>query len=75
MGEEIGQIRVGYTADMILVDGNPLVDVAVVEHPVGVMLGGVWLNQADLAEMHEAAKHPSLVRSLRHFIEFLLRKM
>ena len=75
LGEEIGKIRVGYGADMILVDGNPLADVSVVEHPVGVMLGGVWLNQADLAELHEAAKHPSLVRSLRHLIAFLLAQL
>ena len=75
LGDEIGQIRVGYTADMILVDGNPLADVSVVEHPVGVMQGGVWLNQADLAELHKAARHPSLLRSLRHLIEFLLAQM
>jgi imidazolonepropionase-like amidohydrolase len=75
LGDEIGQIRVGYTADMILVNGNPLADVSVVEHPVGVMQGGAWLNQTDLAELHEAAKHPSLVRSLRHLIGFLLAKM
>ena len=61
----------GYEADLILVNGNPLVDVGVVEHPVGVMRGGVWSDQADMAELHEAAKHPSLVRSLRHLIGLL----
>lgn len=75
LGDEIGQLRVGYTADMILVDGNPLADVSVVEHPLGVFQGGVWLNQGDLTELHEVAKHPSLVRSLRHLIGFLLEKM
>ncbi|MEH6586202.1 MAG: amidohydrolase family protein [Halioglobus sp.] len=72
--DEIGKIRVGYSADMILVDGDPLADVSVVEHPVGVMQGGVWLDQADLAELHEAAKSPSLIRSLRHLIGHLLAK-
>ena len=74
LDDEIGKIRVGYSADMILVDGDPLADVSVVEHPVGVMRAGVWLNQADLAELHETAKSPSLIRSLRHLIGHLLAK-
>ncbi len=72
LGDKIGQILVGYEADLILVSGNPLTDVSVVEHPAGVMRGGVWFDQADMAELHEAAKHPSLVRSLRHLIGLLL---
>jgi imidazolonepropionase-like amidohydrolase len=72
MGDQIGRIRVGYEADLILVSGNPLADVAVVEHPVGVMRRGVWSDQADIAELHETAKHPSLIRSLRHLIGLLL---
>jgi imidazolonepropionase-like amidohydrolase len=74
LDDEIGQIREGFAADIILVDGNPLADISVVEHPVGVMRVGVWLNQTDLAELHEAAKHPSLVRSFRHLIGFILAK-
>lgn len=72
MGNKIGRILVGYEADLILVSGNPLVDVGVVEHPVGVMRGGFWSDQTDMAELHEAAKHPSLVRSLRHLVGLLL---
>lgn len=74
MGDKIGRISVGYEADFILVNGNPLSDVAVVEHPVGVMHGGIWSDQADMAELHEAAKHPSLIRSLRHLIGVLWEK-
>lgn len=74
LGDEIGQIRVGYKADLILVNNDPLADVSVVEHPVGVMRDGVWFDQADMAELHEAAKHPSLVRSLRHLIGLLMAK-
>jgi imidazolonepropionase-like amidohydrolase len=72
LGDKIGRIQVGYEADLILVNGNPLVDIGVVEHPVGVMRRGVWSDQADMAELHEAAKHPSLIRSLRHLIGLLL---
>ena len=70
----MGQIRVGYWADMILVDGDPLVDVSVVEHPVGVMAGGIWLDKAALAALHEAARNSSFFRSLRHFLHFFFSK-
>lgn len=74
MGDEIGRIRTGYKADLILVSGNPLVDVAAVEHPVGVMRGGIWFDQAEMMELHDTAKHPSMIRSLRHLIGLLLEK-
>ena len=31
MGEELGQIKAGYLADMLLVDGNPLIDIRVLQ--------------------------------------------
>ncbi len=67
-----GMIQTGYRADLILVEGNPLNDVSVLEHPTGVMLNGVWLDQADLDDLHEAARHPSLLRTVRRVIPFLL---
>ena len=29
MGNELGQIKAGYLADLLLVDGNPLADVSI----------------------------------------------
>jgi imidazolonepropionase-like amidohydrolase len=31
MGDELGQIKAGYLADLILVDGNPLADVTILQ--------------------------------------------
>jgi imidazolonepropionase-like amidohydrolase len=31
MGDELGLIREGYLADLVLVDGNPLEDIAVLQ--------------------------------------------
>jgi imidazolonepropionase-like amidohydrolase len=31
MGDELGQIKAGYLADLILVDGNPLADVSILQ--------------------------------------------
>jgi imidazolonepropionase-like amidohydrolase len=31
MGGELGQIKEGYLADMLLVDGNPLTDVSILQ--------------------------------------------
>ena len=45
---EFGTIRAGLAADLILVAGNPLDDVAALARPEGVMVRGRWLDRAEL---------------------------
>jgi imidazolonepropionase-like amidohydrolase len=40
LGDEIGQIKPGFSADIIAVDGNPLEDVTVLEDVDFVMVRG-----------------------------------
>ena len=40
MGDQIGQLKVGYSADIIAVNGNPLADVSVLENVGFVMVRG-----------------------------------
>jgi len=43
MGDELGQVREGYLADLLLVDGDPLADVSILqrqERLVGIMQNG-----------------------------------
>ncbi len=43
MGNELGQIKEGYLADIILVDGNPLADVSILQDAsrlLGIMKDG-----------------------------------
>lgn len=45
MGDRLGQVRAGYIADLLLVDGNPLEDVAILQQPghfSGIMQGGAF---------------------------------
>ena len=42
---EIGTVSPGARADLILVDGDPRDDVAVLRHPRAVMLRGAWLER------------------------------
>jgi len=44
-GEEIGQLKPGYLADIIAVPGNPLEDISTVERVSFVMKGGVVVRQ------------------------------
>jgi len=44
-GEEIGQLKPGYMADVIAVPGNPLEDISAVERVSFVMKGGVVVRQ------------------------------
>jgi imidazolonepropionase-like amidohydrolase len=54
MGDEAGQVREGFLADLLLVDGDPVVDVAVLQHKdrlVAILKGGepYKLDRAALA--------------------------
>jgi imidazolonepropionase-like amidohydrolase len=51
-----GRIVRGARADLILVDGVPLVDLAVLRHPAGVMIKGKWLDRSTLDHMLESAR-------------------
>ena len=48
--DEFGRIRAGLAADFILVESNPLENVAAASRPHGVMVRGVWLDRARLDE-------------------------
>jgi imidazolonepropionase-like amidohydrolase/ABC-type multidrug transport system permease subunit len=52
IGDRVGQIKVGYEATMILVDGNPLQDIAATERisGSGVYFKGERVNRAGLFE-------------------------
>jgi hypothetical protein len=48
LGGSFGRVAVGQRADFILVDANPLADVANVERRSGVMVRGRWLPEAEI---------------------------
>jgi len=45
---EFGTIEIGKRADLILVNGNPLEDVANIKNILGVMASGRWYSQTML---------------------------
>ena len=48
--EAFGTVQEGRRADLILLDANPLDDVANLRRPAGVMIRGRWLSQAEIRE-------------------------
>jgi len=48
---EFGTVTVGKRADLILIEGNPLEDVANVNKRSGVMLRGTWFSEDQLRTM------------------------
>lgn len=46
--DEFGRIAPGLAADLVLVDRNPLEDVAALRNPAGVMVRGRWLDRGEL---------------------------
>lgn len=67
LGDTIGQIAPGFRAELILVDGDPLADIAVVEHPVGLLRGDAWRDAAALARLHDAASRHDPARTQANF--------
>jgi imidazolonepropionase-like amidohydrolase len=49
--DEFGTIEEGKRADLVLVEGNPLTDLACVRKPLGVMAAGRWLPADTLAAL------------------------
>jgi hypothetical protein len=50
---DFGTVSVGKRADLLLVDGNPLENLATLQHPAGVMVRGRWLPRTRLGELLE----------------------
>jgi imidazolonepropionase-like amidohydrolase len=46
--DDFGIVKTGARADLILLEANPLADVANVKRRAGVMLGGRWLPESDI---------------------------
>ena len=51
--KNVGTVSVGAEADLILLDGNPLEDVANVRKQAGVMLRGRWIAHTEIQRMLE----------------------
>ncbi|UCS95927.1 amidohydrolase family protein [Echinicola marina] len=45
---KFGEIKEGASADMILLDKNPLEDIRNMEHPAGVMVRGTWISRDEI---------------------------
>lgn len=59
LGSSAGEIRVGAAADLVLLDADPLLDIAATTKRAGVMLRGRWFPQAELATKLEAVVAPA----------------
>ena len=47
-GGQFGTIEIGASADLVLLNADPLADIGNVDHRIGVMRAGRWLPQAEL---------------------------
>lgn len=56
VGAHRGMIRVGHDADMVLVEGDPLSEIAAAGRVHGVMVAGRWHDRADLDARLAAAR-------------------
>ena len=57
VGDSVGTITPGKLADLVVLDADPLADIANVRRIRGVMVGGKWFDRAALDELLTAAAH------------------
>jgi tetratricopeptide (TPR) repeat protein len=69
--EPFGTIEIGQRADLLLVERNPLEDVANVRAPLGVMVRGRWLPREEIARRLDAmaARFTKMEACERAFLE------
>jgi len=70
--EQTGQIAPGFRANLVLLGNDPLENISVVETPLGVMIRGVWLDEARLQTLRQGARDTSFLRSARRAIMMAL---
>ncbi|HEX6250833.1 MAG TPA: amidohydrolase family protein [Gemmatimonadaceae bacterium] len=63
IGDSIGTIERGKRADLVLVAGNPLLDLGTVRRPTGVMLAGRWLPKNELDAMLQQQRWRDTLRT------------
>jgi imidazolonepropionase-like amidohydrolase len=55
--DEFGTVQPGRRADLLLLEGNPLADIAAVHRQAGVMVLGRWLDKAEIEQrLHAIAE-------------------
>lgn len=74
LADQIGRVDVGYAADLMLVQENPLGNLSELRRPVGVMRGDRWLDGDDLAALREASSNPAEFRTWRRVIGHVLTR-
>jgi imidazolonepropionase-like amidohydrolase len=52
-GADVGTVEAGKSADLILVDGNPLEDLKSLSKPAGVVVRGRYLSRSEVDEKLE----------------------
>ena len=72
-GERFGRIAPGYRADLLLVEGDPLTDVAALTRIRGVMTRGAWRTAEELHDLRETrARVHSALRDRVRAIDSLI---
>lgn len=63
IGDKTGQIKVGYTADLILVDGDPTKNIKKLESLSGLIVRGKWYDTEMISELKKQAANTSYKRT------------
>jgi hypothetical protein len=61
--ERLGQVKQGFVADLIILDGNPVEDIQHLQNLSGVITGGRWIDEKGLLDLRAIAANTSYERT------------
>lgn len=61
--DRVGRVQQGYEADLVLVSGNPLEDIRVLENPSGLFVRGHWYDADAVKELRQRGAEGSVERT------------
>lgn len=71
MGHQLGQIKEGYLADLILVQADPSLDISSLRSLTGLVVAGKWLGPERIAQLKYQARSTSYARSKQQIMDGL----
>ena len=71
MAERLGQVRKGFIADLIIVDGNPMDRIGHLREVSAVISNGRWIDVSDLQQLWAEAAQSSYERTRERVLEGL----
>jgi hypothetical protein len=72
--KNVGAIKKGYRANLVILSDNPLDSFETLKDPLGLIIGGQWLDQSKLKFLRSFGKKQPMLKSIVNALEMFWRQ-